>query len=521
MEKPRAPARQPAPTATDGLCGTVVDGRYRVLEKIGEGGMATVYLAERVADGRRRALKVLDEELARDPEVVRRFHQEARAVTLIRHPNIVEIDDVGVTADKRAFFAMELLEGEDLATTLEREGPLPWPRLQAYALQICAALAAAHRQSIIHRDVKPENCFRSTSGGVEMIKVLDFGIAKDLGGSLPDRPKTAMGLLCGSPEYLAPEAIMATQVDARSDVYSLGVTLYELLCGHHPFEGAAMGEMLASHVQRPPPPFSRWGVAVAPEVEAIVQRCLAKAPADRYPSMDALAAAIRDPSGAAALPAAAASPVARPSGARRRRAVGALVVAGALVVLAGVLALLLGQPPAPGPSPGAGGGSAEASPEVHVPGDRAEGTGSGGAAGVEAGAGGDAATGGVDASAGSAGVVAEASGGAVAVEGTGGADPRPSGGAVRLPRELGEAAIVREIKRSIEAGARACLRDHTSLVRGQRFEVSVKVEASGRAQATAEKLPKSPAARCIDELVRGHRFPASQRGGAARYAFTP
>ena len=180
--------------------GAVLGGRYRLGKHIGEGGMAAVYLAERVDDGIRVAVKVLRPELTVDPEVVRRFLQEARAASMIRHKNIVGILDFGFTDDGVAFLAMEHLEGDDLATVLEREGPMSWERLSPLLLDVCAALGAAHAQGIVHRDVKPENCFLLRGpDGQPQIKVLDFGIAKDIGGSLPDRVQTATGMLCGSP----------------------------------------------------------------------------------------------------------------------------------------------------------------------------------------------------------------------------------------------------------------------------------------------------------------------------------
>ncbi|HGG56287.1 MAG TPA: serine/threonine protein kinase, partial [Nannocystis exedens] len=245
--------------------GAMIAGRYRLGERIGEGGMAAVYLATRADDGLEVAVKVLRPEIAVDPEVVRRFLQEARAASLIRHPKIVGILDFGFTGEGVAFLVMERLVGDDLADVLERDGPFTWQRLAPLALDICAALGAAHGTGIVHRDVKPENCFLLTGpDGHPQVKVLDFGIAKDVGGSLPDRPQTATGMLCGSPEYIAPEVIMGKVAEVGSDIYALGITLYELLTGSHPFAGAEFGEMLAAHVQRPPPSFASRGIEVPP-----------------------------------------------------------------------------------------------------------------------------------------------------------------------------------------------------------------------------------------------------------------
>ncbi|MEZ4384914.1 MAG: protein kinase [Nannocystaceae bacterium] len=484
--------------------GAVLGGRYRLVKRIGEGGMAAVYLAERVDDGIRVAIKVLRPELTIDPEVVRRFLQEARAASMIRHKNIVGILDFGFTDDGVAFLAMEHLEGDDLATVLEREGPMPWDRLAPLLLDACAALGAAHAQGIVHRDVKPENCFLLRGpDGQPQVKVLDFGIAKDIGGSLPDRVQTATGMLCGSPEYIAPEVIMGKVAEAGSDIYALGITMYELLTGAHPFAGAEMGEMLARHVQGKPPSFASRGVEAAPGVEALVMRCLAKHPDERPLSMEALAADIRAVSAGRALSPLPSAPE-EPSAGRRGLVVGLVV---GLVAIAALVAVVVALG-----SDDAGVAETDASETTTAAGGATAGSdaSSGDASGDASG--GDSSSTADDAETGDASTSA-------ADEGPAAPEPAPVRDAKAKP--LTAAAAKRIIGRKIAGKARACLREHTSLVRGQRFDVEVTISDEGEASAKAKLLPSSAAARCIGELFRKTRFPASKSGVSLSYSFTP
>ncbi len=495
--------------------GAMIADRYRLGERIGEGGMAAVYLATRADDGVEVALKVLRPELAVDPEVVRRFLQEARAASLIRHPNIVGILDFGFTGDGVAFLVMERLVGDDLADVLGRDGPLPWERLAPLMIDACAALGAAHAQGIVHRDVKPENCFLIAGpDGQPQVKVLDFGIAKDIGGSLPDRPQTATGMLCGSPEYIAPEVIMGKVAEVGSDVYALGITMYELLCGSHPFVGAEFGEMLAAHVQRPVPTFASRGVEAPPGVEALVLRCLAKHPDERPADMKALAVAIRTTLQRGSLSAA------PPRGPLRRRPQIALMV--------GLVVLLLG-------AAGAAawwwsGGVSDRGDATALASARDAGSGSTGASGSggsttaagedpegETSSGGEGAT----TEGETEGSGSESDGGSEDSGGTGDGEVSPESGDEAARTPLSKARARRVIDRKIATRAKKCLREHTSLVRGQRFTVKVVISPEGVAKATATLLPKSPAARCIAALFKKTSFPASSDGAAFSHSFSP
>jgi serine/threonine protein kinase len=274
----------------------MLDHRYRLGRVLGEGGMACVYLAEDTKLGKAVAVKVLKHEYAAQPRVMQRFTQEARAISRVLHPNVIDVTDHGVTPDRSAYLVMELLHGEDLAATLTREGPLTWARLGPIALQICAALATVHRAGIVHRDIKPSNCFRvRVAGNPDFIKVLDFGIAKVLAGpAVAGAPQSTTGSLLGTPEYMAPELPNGLEADARVDVYALGVLMYKLLTGSAPFTGEAYMAVLARHMFDPvePPRVRAPGRDIPAPVEAVVLRALAKDRDDRWPDMVALAEAI-------------------------------------------------------------------------------------------------------------------------------------------------------------------------------------------------------------------------------------
>ncbi|MCA9719203.1 MAG: serine/threonine protein kinase, partial [Myxococcales bacterium] len=208
----------------DALVGQVLCDRYEILDKLGEGGMGTVYLAEHITIHKRCAIKVLSSEYANKQDLIDRFLQEARAASMISHENVVEITDFGTAPNGSVFFVMEWLDGEDLSSTVEREGALPWTRVKPIALQICRALGAAHDKGIIHRDMKPENCFRvkrSTSN--DFIKVLDFGIAKVTTDDGEGKGLTKTGMIFGTPEYMSPEQAQGIRVDHRADIYAVGV----------------------------------------------------------------------------------------------------------------------------------------------------------------------------------------------------------------------------------------------------------------------------------------------------------
>jgi eukaryotic-like serine/threonine-protein kinase len=270
-------------------------GNYRILNKIGTGGMGAVYLAEHPLIGKRVALKVIHRELAGNRDVVSRFFQEARAVNRIGNEHIVEIHDFGVTLDGDHFFIMEYLEGRTLASILSRESPLDVMRSLHVGAQIAAALTAAHAAGIIHRDLKPDNIMLLTRlGDQDFVKVLDFGLAKVF--SAATAVKTAAGVLLGTPHYMSPEACESKgDVDHRTDIYALGVLLFQMMTGVLPFTGESMGEVLVKQVTVLPPAPRGINPAIPPSVEQILLRCLAKPVDARFATMAQLREALLDP----------------------------------------------------------------------------------------------------------------------------------------------------------------------------------------------------------------------------------
>ncbi len=278
------------------LEGTLLLDRYRIISRLGAGGMGVVYLAEHVTIRKRCAIKVLSDEYANKPDIVDRFLQEARAASMIAHENVVEITDYGQTPSGSVFFVMEMLQGEDLAGTIEREGSLPWERVQPIILQICRALREAHAVGIIHRDMKPENCFRIERGGTkDFIKVLDFGIAKVTSEEGEGKGLTKTGMIFGTPEYMSPEQAQGMRVDHRADIYAVGVIMYELLTGKVPFTADTFMGVLTKHMfEVPPAPSSvaPRGVKISRSVEALILKALQKDREHRFASMDELIEAI-------------------------------------------------------------------------------------------------------------------------------------------------------------------------------------------------------------------------------------
>lgn len=276
----------PEADMVDPLIGSVVDGRYRIEGLLGEGGMGVVYEVTHQALNKRLALKVLRGEMATDEVVVQRFVQEAQSASAIGHPNIVDISDFGTMADGSAFFVMEYLEGESLSDRMSRE-PLRPSETLGVLEQVSSALAAAHARGIVHRDLKPDNIQLIPRANSELfVKILDFGIAK-VGGA--NSKLTRTGTVFGTPHYMSPEQAAGQSVDARADIYALGVILYEMLTGKVPFEGDTFMGILSKHMFEAPPPLHAEGRDIG-GFEPIVTRCMAKRPQDRYDSMDALLA---------------------------------------------------------------------------------------------------------------------------------------------------------------------------------------------------------------------------------------
>ena len=276
------------------LAGEVTIGTYRIVHKIGEGGMGTVYLGEHTLLGRRAAIKVLLPSLSVDADIVKRFFNEARAVTRIADPGIVQIFDFGYHTDGSAFIVMELLEGEPMDKRLERIGRFGLIECLRLMRLICTSLEAAHAKGIVHRDLKPENIFivgdPAVPGG-ERAKILDFGIAK-LSGDEPGKLKTRTGVLMGTPVYMSPEQCRgANDIDHRSDIYTMACVMFTMLTGRPPFDGEA-GELIAAHLREPPPLAAARLPGLPDIIDQILQQCLRKSPAERFPSMAELVRAI-------------------------------------------------------------------------------------------------------------------------------------------------------------------------------------------------------------------------------------
>jgi len=266
-------------------------GSYRVLKLIGEGGMGRVYLAEHTLIGKHVAIKVLLPQFCNNPSIVSRFFNEARATAQIKHPSLIEIYDFGHHPSGSAFIVMELLEGESLTRRLQAGGPMTQAMVIDLSRQVATALQAAHAKGIVHRDLKPDNVFLlpepELPAGVRA-KVLDFGIAKlaDEGSS---SIKTRTGALMGTPAYMSPEQCRgAGAVDLRTDVYSLGCMMFEMLSGQSPFVGEGPGDVIAMHLYQPAPSLA----AIAPGMDPLLQRMLAKKPAERLQSMAEVLAAL-------------------------------------------------------------------------------------------------------------------------------------------------------------------------------------------------------------------------------------
>ncbi|MBV8761874.1 MAG: serine/threonine protein kinase [Deltaproteobacteria bacterium] len=272
-------------------------------QKLGEGGMGSVYLAEHPTIGKKVALKVLHAEFSSNPEVANRFFTEAKSVNAIGHPNIVDIVDYGVLQagaagrDRMVYFIMEYLAGVTLSQVIRAEAPLPPERALTIALQVADALAASHKHGIVHRDLKPDNIILIQRGRErDFVKLLDFGIAK-LTSDAQKSHQTRTGLVLGTPAYMSPEQCEGrANVDHRTDVYALGICLYEMLTGRVPFIGEGYGEILVQHLTQNPVPPSQYRM-MSPHIEAVVMKALEKRQEMRYPTMDEFIRAMSDPVG--------------------------------------------------------------------------------------------------------------------------------------------------------------------------------------------------------------------------------
>jgi serine/threonine-protein kinase len=289
-------------------------GNYHVKRILGRGGMGTVYEGEHVYIGKRVAMKILHSRYAKYEDAVKRFLREARAASAIEHPNIVDVTDFGPTEEGGVFFVMEYLEGTSLEDLIEKRGAIELHRALNVANQMALALAAAHEKGVIHRDLKPDNIYLIKLPGrrdlvkamgnpgsanpedfiiekeneYDFVKIFDFGIAKVLTPDQFSPKKTAQGAVFGTPEYMSPEAAKGMDVDHRSDIYSLGVILYDMITGRPPFEAEAASDVLQMQITKevPPPTQTAPHMEITPATEELILRALAKDPGGRHQSMD-------------------------------------------------------------------------------------------------------------------------------------------------------------------------------------------------------------------------------------------
>jgi eukaryotic-like serine/threonine-protein kinase len=269
------------------LVGQVVADRYHIIKKLGEGGMGTVYLGEHVKMGRKSAIKVMTQAMSNDPDAVSRFNREAANASRLSHPNICQVYDFGETTDGLIYLAMEFIEGRSLSGLVESEGALPPARAASIVKQAADALQVAHDQTIVHRDIKPDNIMViQAKDGSDVVKVVDFGIAKAVAGDETGQKVTKTGLVVGTPEYMSPEQLSGDKLDGRSDIYSLALVLYKLLTGVLPFQADTAQETMIKRLTDDPEPLAvaRPDIAFPEGLQAVMDRALARTVDQRYGS---------------------------------------------------------------------------------------------------------------------------------------------------------------------------------------------------------------------------------------------
>jgi serine/threonine-protein kinase len=274
-----------AKNPTADLVGQVVADRYHIIKKLGEGGMGAVYLGEHVKMGRKSAIKVMNPSMANDPDAISRFNREASNASRISHPNVCQIYDFGETPEGIIYLAMEFIEGKALTEVIEHEGALPAPRAAKILKQSADALAAAHDLNIVHRDLKPDNIMIVQGrDGSDIVKVVDFGIAKAVAGDETGQKVTKTGLVVGTPEYMSPEQLSGDKLDGRSDIYSLGLVFYRMLTGVLPFQADSAQETMIKRLTDDPLPLAgaRPDIAFPPKLQPVLDKALSRSPATRY-----------------------------------------------------------------------------------------------------------------------------------------------------------------------------------------------------------------------------------------------
>src|SRR5882724_1361286 len=282
--------------AEDNLIGRLLEGKYRIEKELGRGGMGTVYRATNIAIERTVAIKVLNPELISNQQAVERFRREARAAGRINHPNAIQVMDFGVTTDKIVFLVMEFLEGKSLRDYFRDKRLLSPSETARIMKPVCAAVDAAHRKGIIHRDLKPDNIMLQKIENQEVVKVLDFGIAqlKSLGGTQNSQHLTQTGMIVGTPYYMSPEQCHGEELDSRSDVYSLGIILYELLTGKLPFTAPTSVGIILKHTSEKPRPLTEINKSLSAILEGAVLKAIEKDRARRQPSAAELGAELEE-----------------------------------------------------------------------------------------------------------------------------------------------------------------------------------------------------------------------------------
>jgi serine/threonine protein kinase len=261
---------------TQTMVGRTIDRKYRLDALLGFGGMGSVYKATRLLIGDMVAVKLLHTEQLQDSQGLERFRREAQAAARLKHPNVVTIHDFGVTEEGLAFLVMELVEGSTLRQLIKQRGALNLSNIAEIVSQIASALDEAHRHDVIHRDLKPDNIIVSTLPTGLRVKVLDFGVARLRDASAGIGTMTQTGMIVGTPYYMSPEQCMGEQLDGRSDIYSLGIMLYEMLAGIVPFHAPSFTAIIMEHISKPPPPLRTMNASISPAVEAVVMHALQK-----------------------------------------------------------------------------------------------------------------------------------------------------------------------------------------------------------------------------------------------------